>query len=449
MAGITNYGGLWTVQFTGMTGKRHSVRLGRVNKRQAESARRFIGELVKARVSGEAPPTSTVEWATGLPEKIHNVLVKGGLADPPKRGERPTVAAWAQAYIDGRTDLKPGTRTNLLQAASNLAAFFGPTRRLDNVTLGDAKEFRTYLKSDCGLSEGTVRRRVKRARQFFSAAVEKEIIGENPFVGIRCSDYSDAGRFHFVSRADAQAVLDHCPDSQWRLIFALCRFGALRCPSEVLSLTWADVDWARSRFAVHSAKTEDTGADGGTRHVPIFPELLPHLREAFEQAASGQTWIVAGYRAGTQNLRTQLARIIRRAGLVPWEKLFQNCRATREIELCETFSQHVVAKWLGHSESVARRHYLNVTEDHYRRAAEEPTGAAQNPVQGAVQNPVQQVSARTRKDSQDGEGAEATAERKALNSEPLREDATGCENAENILRNVRVTPTGLEPVSRP
>jgi len=441
MAGITDYGGLWTVQFTGMTGKRHSVRLGRVNKRQAESARRFIGELVKARVSGEAPPRATVEWAAGLPERIYGVLVKGGLADSRRRGQCPPVAAWAQAYIASRTDLKPGTRTNLLQTASNLAAFFGPMRRLDEVTLGDAKEFRTFLKSDCKLSEGTVRRRVKRAKQFFLAAVEKKIIGENPFDGIRCSDYADTGRFHFVSRAEAVAVLEHCPDAAWRMIFALCRFGALRCPSEVLSLTWADVDWARSRFAVHSAKTEDTGADGGTRHVPIFPELLPHLREAFEQAEPGQVYVVTRYRGGSENLRTQLTRIVKRAGLVPWPKLFQNCRATREIELCEMFPQHVVAKWLGHSESVARRHYLTVTEDHFRRAAEEPTKA--------VRNPVQQVSASTRKDSQDGEGAEATAERKALNSEPLREDTTGCENAENISRNVRVTPTGLEPVSRP
>jgi hypothetical protein len=35
-------------------------------------------------------------------------------------------------------------------------------------------------------------------------------------------------------------VLEACPNAEWRLIFALSRFGGLRCPSEHLVLTWAD-----------------------------------------------------------------------------------------------------------------------------------------------------------------------------------------------------------------
>ena len=153
-----------------------------------------------------------------------------------------------------------------------------------------------------------------------------------------------------------------------------------------MGLTWADVDWERARFAVRATKTADTGADGGTRHVPIFPELMPHLREAFERAEAGQVHVVGAHRLVGENLRTQMMRIIERAGLAVWPKLFQNCRATREIELCETFPEHVVAKWLGHSESVARRHYLSVTEGHYRRAAEGPADAPEKAVQKAVQS---------------------------------------------------------------
>jgi integrase len=59
-------------------------------------------------------------------------------------------------------------------------------------------------------------------------------------------------------------VLEACPDVEWRLIFALSRFGGLRCPSEHLILSWADLDWERSRFRVESPKT-------GVRWVPIFP----------------------------------------------------------------------------------------------------------------------------------------------------------------------------------
>jgi hypothetical protein len=62
-------------------------------------------------------------------------------------------------------------------------------------------------------------------------------------------------RLCFVSREESQKVLDACPDAEWRLLFALSRYGGLRCPSEHLALRWGDVDWERSRFTVRSPKT--------------------------------------------------------------------------------------------------------------------------------------------------------------------------------------------------
>ena len=38
------------------------------------------------------------------------------------------------------------------------------------------------------------------------------------------------------------------PDNQWRRLFALCRFGGLRCPSEPLVLRWDDVDWEHDKI---------------------------------------------------------------------------------------------------------------------------------------------------------------------------------------------------------
>jgi len=70
------------------------------------------------------------------------------------------------------------------------------------------------------------------------------------------------------------------------------------------------------------------------------------------------------------NFRTQAHRIIKRAGLVPWGKTFQNLRASRETELVETFPVHVVTGWLGNSPDIARKHYLQTHEEHFRRAVE-------------------------------------------------------------------------------
>src|SRR5262249_18716284 len=174
---------------------------------------------------------------------------------------------------------------------------------------------------------------------------------------------------------------------EWRLIFALSRWGGLRCPSEVLALRWVDVDWERSRFTVRSTKTEHhEGKD--RRIVPIFPELMPHLADAFDRAEPGQEFVVTRCRDDGVNLRTQLVRIVERAGLVPWPKLFHNLRASRQTELAERYPIHVVCAWLGNSTAIANEHYLQVTEAHYEQAAQIPAqSAAERACQGGTAFP--------------------------------------------------------------
>src|SRR5262249_32651655 len=156
--------------------------------------------------------------------------------------------------------------------------------------------------------------------------VRRKLIHLNPFVDLKASSQVNRSREYFLSKADASKVLGACPDAQWRLLFALSRYGGLRCPSEHLALKWQDIDWARGRMLVHSPKTEHHPG-GDSRFVPLFPELAPYLREVFEQAEPGTEYVITRYRSTNTNLRTQLIRIIRRAGLKPWPKLFQNLRA--------------------------------------------------------------------------------------------------------------------------
>ena len=84
-------------------------------------------------------------------------------------------------------------------------------------------------------------------------------------------------------------------------------------------------------------------------------------------------------------MRTQFERIIRKTGMKPWGKLWQNLRSSRETELTERFPLHVVCGWLGNSPRVAGKHYLQTTESHYQDAVVKPTAtkAAQNPAQSA------------------------------------------------------------------
>ena len=78
------------------------------------------------------------------------------------------------------------------------------------------------------------------------------------------------------------------------------------------------------------------------------------------------------------NLRTTFGKIVRRAGLQPWPRLFHNLRASRETELVETYPVQVVTSWLGNTPAVAMRHYLMTTDEHFEAAVRGETEAAQH-----------------------------------------------------------------------
>jgi hypothetical protein len=49
--------------------------------------------------------------------------------------------------------------------------------------------------------------------------------------------------------------------------------------------------------------------------------------------------------------------------------LFQNLRSTRETELADEFPLQAVCAWIGNSQPVAAKHYLQLTDERFDRAA--------------------------------------------------------------------------------
>lgn len=192
------------------------------------------------------------------------------------------------------------------------------------------------------------------------------LITVNPFSEVRGGSQENASRNFFVTREVANAVLAACPDNEWRLIISLSRGCGLRCPSETLELKWSDIDWEQGRIVIRESKTR-------ARTIPLFAELRPHLEQAFEEAPAGASYVIRRYRGGNCNLRTQFLRILARAGLTAWPRLFHNLRASRETELVRDFPIHVVCKWIGNSMKVAQKHYLQITDADYEKATSNPT----------------------------------------------------------------------------
>lgn len=367
-------GGRRRILFKAPDGKRKAIRLGKVPQRAAEAVKVKVEHLVAAAVSGCGWDNETARWVAEISDELGDKLAAVGLV-PPR--ERAGLAAWLDRYIGRRSDVKPGTVLAYRQARENLVECFGADRPLRTITPGDADDFRVFLVNK-GYAEATVGRRIKHAKTFFGAAFRKRLVTENPFAEAKGGSQQNKAREYFVSRQDTQSVIDACPDAQWRLLVALARFGGLRVPSEASRLRWCDLDWHRGRMTVHSPKTEHHKGKA-TRTVPIFPELRPILEEAWDAAEPRAVYVVPMIRDDSQNLRSGLERIVYRAGLIPWPRLWQNMRASRATELAELFPGHVAAAWLGHTERVADAHYRQVLDAHYQRA----TGVAQNQAQSA------------------------------------------------------------------
>jgi len=358
---INDKNGRKRIQFVAGDGTRKTLRLGKATIRQAQAIKPKIEQLVLAStgITGIIDD-ETAKWLTGLDKVIYDKLSAVGLVT---ERHSTKLGVFIDSYIRERKDVKSGTATFYGHTRRNLIDYFGEDKPLRDITLGDADQWKMYL-IEQGLAENTVRRRCGMAKQFFRVAVRRELIHSNPFEDLKASVKGNPKRLYFITREEAKKVLEACPDAQWRLIFALCRYGGLRCPSEVLLLKWMDIDWERSRILIHSPKTEHHEG-GASRVMPLFLELLPYLREVFEEAKPGSEYVIMRYRSSNCNLRTQLQRIIKRAGLKPWPKLFQNLRSTRETELAEHWPEHVVCAWIGNSRLVARKHYLQVTEEHF------------------------------------------------------------------------------------
>jgi len=397
MASISDDGnGLKRILFINAAGKRKAMRLGKVTMKQAERFKVRIEDLVSASIIGQAPADETVEWLDDLDETMHGKIAATGLVKDRGSARAITLAAFIDGHIADRTDAKPRTIINLKQARADLVKFFGAAKPLREITEGDADELWRWMVRDekaggRGLGPNTARRVIGRSKQFFRVAIRKRLVSADPFAGVKSKVQGNTDREFFVTRDMAQKVIDQCPDAEWRLIFALSRYGGLRCPSEHLGLKWTDVDWENNRLTVHSPKTEHhEGHD--QRIIPLFPELRAPLLECFELADEGAQHVITRYRDSNQNLRTQLNRIIGRAGLEPWPKLFHNLRATRETELTATYPLHVVCAWIGNSEKIAQKHYLQITDTHFANAS---TGPSDAPDEKAAHNPAHTTAEQT------------------------------------------------------
>lgn len=392
------------IQFTDVDGKRKTIYFGKTARKALESILVHVEALLNAKLSSQPVRRETAVWLEELNPKIKGKLAKAELIQNEEPQANLTLRDFLEEYFQ-RPDVKASTKRTWGNTRLSLLKFFKPDRLLRSITPADAIDFERWLTTpasrtvrydgvgtDKPLALNTRRKRCKVSRQFFAEAVERGYIPSNPFRKINGASTKNPERQKFVTREQTARLLEVCSNSQWRLLVALARYGALRCPSETHALTWGDIDWENERIRVPSPKTADIGRP--FRLIPMFPELTPYLEAAFDECPEGETRCLWGI--GDTNPGTHLRRLVVKAGLVRWPKILHQLRASRATELATEHPAHVATAWCGHSQEVAEKHYWTVTDADFKKAlgkGEDNAKSNATPPENATQKATMQPSA--------------------------------------------------------
>lgn len=381
--------------------RRPIIRLGKVGTEAAREFKTKVEALLGCVIANRSPDTQLETWLSGLTGNSHEKIAAMGLTSPRvPPPTAPTLRAWADKYIGQRADLKPSSRTRLEQTIGELCEFFGESKSIDAIGLGEAADWRTWLAgkprkylrradgktaiTDTRLSDGTVRVHCRNAKTLFREAAERELIGQNPFRKLASQPVA-AERDRYLTPDEAGRLIEAAPSVSWKALLGLCRYAGLRCPSETHKLTWQDLDFAKGHMRVRSPKTERFRGHA-ERTVPVVPKLAALLQDAFDDAAEGETRVVS---LGRKNLHRGVEAICKRAEIEPFARPFQVLRQSAETEFAMKFPAHVAAAWLGHSERVSKDHYLLIPAECWQQAA----GLGETPSEGAAKSAAKSAAA--------------------------------------------------------
>lgn len=325
---------------------------------------------------------------------------------------------WARTRKGG--DYRAGTRTLDGDTTRRLIDYFGKERPLASITAMQAEQFIATLSRidgrDRPLSAWSRSRILRNARTIFNKSVEWNLIGHNPFTGIKRPKPPESN-WHFMPPDEFFGLLN-ASSGKWsvslrcKVIYALGYCCGLRL-GEILSLTWADnikiTRLVRDGAASFTGEVVILNRPPTTDYPPFYVkdresrqvripqrclELLIDLRDY--NAMTDQTPYVVldrrqyetmaakwqRYQTGKRewqnhdtanNTLTTFKRHVKWAGIAPQGSLslhvLRKCCITNWANHIN--NPEVVRKLAGHSDiKTTMQYYSKVTEEQRRKAAE-------------------------------------------------------------------------------
>jgi integrase len=294
---------------------------------------------------------------------------------------RDTFDAWADKWILRKEDsgVRPNTLAGYRSDLTHPRAAFGGARIQD---LGEDRiEALVRSMRDAGASKRTTGKMLTTLRSVFDLAVRKNVLRFNPAAGVEALGRPPVERDALTVK-ELEAIRKAIRGDDYEACWMLTLAGLRR--SELLALTWADVDLATGDLAI----TKGRGLIGGVqppktakgrRVLPLDAErvaLLKELRarhaELYGFAHAREGWIVVNEAGRPMRPEDWSARWRALCVATPGVRDDHTLHAARHSTV--TFmrnagvADHIVAAWHGHDEVVMRQTYSHAHAEQLKSA---------------------------------------------------------------------------------
>lgn len=274
-----------------MDGKQRKIGVGVCSRQFANEILTIVSALEIAIKNDRLPEQRTVDAVNAQPQWLQQRLATAGLLATADGATATTMTPqmlvdWFMASERGRwksdhvADVK----------RSNLKSFvnFCDQNGIDDVSRvrkNHLEQYKSHLVKT--LAKSTAQVKARSLKDMFGTAYKHGKIRHNPaaefdtYTGKTKTELPDVGTDQAIEIAAATN------DDDLALCVMLARFASCRAPSEVMPMTWSDVDLWQGWIRIRNEKTIDSNEP--YRRFPVYPQLDKHLKNLY-QIRFGKTY---------------------------------------------------------------------------------------------------------------------------------------------------------------
>ena len=319
----------WAYDFV-VNGKRYRATLGNISKTRAKE----------------------------MYEKAKVAAREGRYEDPTPKKDNPYLGDFIEEYLDYyRANRRPRSVERHETSWVSLEPVFAK-KRLSEITSLDLERYRRN-RQKVGKSDVTINRELALMRNIYSMAIEWGKAEKNPVKGVKLARENNQ-RIRYLSHDEEERLVRTCKGPLRPVVITAIHTGFRK--TELLSLTWDDVDFERATVAVKAGYAKN----GESRSIPMNELLKQTLEEvrisegAVFRSRTGQPY---------KSIRTAFTSALKRAEIEDFT--FHDLRHTFASRLVMGgVDLPTVKELMGHKDITMTLRYAHLSDRHKQKAVE-------------------------------------------------------------------------------